>query len=164
VGRIVNPPGQPKIGQDRLAFRIQQDVARLQIAMHDALLVGLVEGQGQLADQFGDLPRVGQQTFADHFRQRPPLDIGHRDVMHAGDLVDVVDGADIGAAEHGCGPRFSIETLHQFAGVAAEETRGLQRDPAVELFVVSQEHGTDSALPQQPFDAIPPKHLADRQG
>ena len=50
------PLGQPEIHDVRLAGAVHHHVARLQVAMDDALRVGVVEGQGDLAAQFGRLP------------------------------------------------------------------------------------------------------------
>ena len=39
-------PGQPKVADQRFAVLVEQDVARLQVAVDHALLMGVVDGAG----------------------------------------------------------------------------------------------------------------------
>ena len=47
---------QAEIHDDRLALLVDHDVGRLQVAVHDPVVVCLLQGQGQLADHNQDLP------------------------------------------------------------------------------------------------------------
>src|SRR5437764_689675 len=65
------PPGQAEVADLGRAVLCQQDITRLEVAMDDPFLVGVLHGAGQGADQGGGparLPRgaveVGRQTAA----------------------------------------------------------------------------------------------------
>ena len=52
---ILDPLGQPEVGDVRPALLVEQDVGRLEVAVQDAALVGVVHGRGDLGHQ----PRHG---------------------------------------------------------------------------------------------------------
>ena len=50
--------GQAEVGDVRVALVIQEDIGRLQVAMEDAALVGMVDGIGDLSHDPRGLARV----------------------------------------------------------------------------------------------------------
>ena len=58
LGVGVDPLGQAEVGDVRLALLVQQDVRRLQVAVEDAALVGMVDRLGDDGDQPGRGARV----------------------------------------------------------------------------------------------------------
>src|SRR5262249_28071142 len=66
--------------------------------------IGNLDGQRQQAIHLKWLP-------ADLALQRFALQELHRDEMAALGLADLIDGADIGVIERGCGARLALETL-----------------------------------------------------
>ena len=56
----LDPLGQAEVGDVGLALGVEQDVGRLQVAVQDAALVGVVDGLGDLGDQPRGGPRVGR--------------------------------------------------------------------------------------------------------
>ena len=52
LAHILLPQGQPEIGHERLAALVEQNVARLDVPMHQPLLVGVVQCLGHRRHQF----------------------------------------------------------------------------------------------------------------
>ena len=98
--------GQPEIQHLHRAVRPQDDVARLQIAVHDALLVGVFQRLGDLP---GDLERLIQRYRAlpDSLRQSGTLDEFHHKVIGA----HVVELADVGMIQRGHRVHFAGEAV-----------------------------------------------------
>ena len=122
------PAGQPEVHDDGFAAAVEHDVARLEVAMNDPLLMRLVQGEGDLADQLqhhGDGP-VGRRG---PIVQRLALDVGHGQIGGVADGADVVDGADVGVVEGGSGPGLAVKALVQRGGVAGPQLRHLQAPP-----------------------------------
>ena len=88
--------GQSEIQHLHRAVRPQDDVARLQIAVHDALLVRVFERVGDLP---GDLQRLiqGHGALPDSFRQCGTVHQLHHQVIGS----DVVKVADVGMIQRG---------------------------------------------------------------
>ena len=52
---LLHQPGQPEVGEMRFALRVEQHVARLDVAMQNAALMRVVNGPRQLREQLGRL-------------------------------------------------------------------------------------------------------------
>src|SRR5205814_1115822 len=55
--------GQPEVGDVRLAVRVQEDVARLEVAVEHAALVGVVDGPGDGGEQLHGPAAVAADLF-----------------------------------------------------------------------------------------------------
>ncbi len=110
-GPHVVAAGQAEVHDDRLAASRDEDVGRLQIAVNDALGVGLVQREGQPADEVGGLHARQWRRKGDG--QRPALDVGHRQERRAVELAGVVDGAEVGVAEAGGAAALLSEAVGQ---------------------------------------------------
>ena len=106
--------GQAEIQDLHQPLRRDHDVARLQIAMHNA--GGMGRGQ-RVRDLDGVLQGLAHpQPFApDQLVERFPRHVLHGDVLHRLAIhflgVDVVDGDDVGVVERGRGLGFLHEAL-----------------------------------------------------
>ena len=100
----------------RLPFE-QDDVRRLDVAMHDPFRVREVERLGDLRDDVADLLERQRPPLREHFLQVLSLDVLHGDERHARWLVltDVVDGDDRGMIEDAGGLRLAHEALLELA-------------------------------------------------
>ena len=56
--RVRLASGQPEVRDPQLARVVQQQVGRLHVAVHDAMLVGAMQGPGRLDAQPRDRPEV----------------------------------------------------------------------------------------------------------
>jgi hypothetical protein len=70
---IARDLGQPKVGDPELPAQVQQQISRLDVAMHDSRLVGVLERQRRLAAQAGrpvDVPPAVRGPLARDCRRR----------------------------------------------------------------------------------------------
>ncbi len=91
--------GDPEIDDVGAALLVDKDVARLDVPVDDALLVGAVQAVGDLDDEpdrFFDRPFLarGEDRF-----QAGPIHILHGDIEDAVVLAHVVDGDDVGMSD-----------------------------------------------------------------
>ena len=87
--------GQSEIGNARLAGVVQEDVRGFEVAVQHALAVRVVDGLGDLLDQYACLAR-GQWAIAHQLGQSLALDVIHREEGIALVLAHFVDGDDVG--------------------------------------------------------------------
>ena len=89
--------GDAEIGQLRGAVTVEQDVARLDVAVNDAAPVDEMQtGRHLLHERQG----LGQRhAFFDALTQRAAIEILHRDEQTVTDGADIVDGDDVAVAQ-----------------------------------------------------------------
>src|SRR5262249_36185458 len=143
---------QSEIHHDRLAVGVDHQVCRFQVPVHDARFVGFLQTASDLLGYLRDAPRVFELSFGNYAIERLAVDIGHRDIMDAGNLADVVDRANVGASQLSGGLRFTEKALNR-NGVASQERR-LKSHVAFELWVVGQVNSSHRALTQEADDLI----------
>ncbi len=150
-------PCQAEIHDDRFAAAIDHDVGGLQVAMHDPVVVGFLQGLRNLADDDQNLRRGLRDRGVDEVREGPSLDIRHRDVVLPVDVADVVDGANARMPQRGSGPRFAVEAFEQLPLIVACKLRRFERDLPAELRVLGEINCPHRALPQRTQDPIAPE-------
>ena len=123
--------GQPEVGHMRAAFGVEQDVGRLEVAMHHVAGVGVADRVGDGGRELGGL--VGRERpLADEIGQALALDQAHREVRPRLMLADLVDRHDPGMVELGGGLGLGAEPANLLsAGELAGEDH-LQRDQPAE--------------------------------
>ena len=151
---ILLPQGQPEVGHERLAALVEQDVAGLDVPMHQPLLVGVVQRLGHRRHQFdrfvdrkpGLLEPRGEVGAVDVFRDDETGELlGAADIEDGNDVrvIEVGDGAGFGQVGFGI-----FESIHQFA------MRHLDGHRALQLVVVGQIDEAEAALAQHSFDPV----------
>jgi hypothetical protein len=85
--------GQPEVADLGVPLTVQQDVARLEIAVNDSALVSVRNGLRHLLDQLGSLPR-SERTILDSIRQAATFHVAHREIVLALVLTHLEDGHD----------------------------------------------------------------------
>ena len=147
---VLLPQGQPEIGHERLAAPVEQDVARLDVPMHQPLLVGVVQRLGHRRHQF--------DRFVD---RKPGLleprgEVGAVDVLRddeAGAVLgaaDIVDGHDVRVVEVGDGAGFGQVGFGVFGPSHQLAVRHLDGDEPLQLVVVGQVDEAESRLGPAP--------------
>ena len=157
---------QAEVGDLGDAVRVDQDVRRLDVAVDDAVLVGVV-------DRLADLPHEGEDLLdGDAGREGRPalrgglllpidvvaevasLQVLHREEVAAVLLSDLVDLHDVGVLEAGGGLGLAREAGDQLASIVLLG-RGLV-DPVVELEDLERHDAIEVALPGLVDDPHPP--------
>ena len=125
------PLGQAEVGDVRLAGGIDQDVARLEIAMHDARLVGEVQGVADGGQQLGRLA-LRQPLGVFELGQRDALDQVADDIDVVAVAADLVHADDMRMPQLRRDAGF-VQKLFHLAGAQLPAPRNLQGHRAVEL-------------------------------
>ena len=107
----LDPLGQPEIGHPWRTVLVQKDIARLQIAVDDALHVGVGDCFGHLLHQGRRLARF-HHALGHAARQALPVHKGHREVMLPLVLADLENGHDARVIQLGRRFRLAVEPLH----------------------------------------------------
>nr|WP_252976106.1 hypothetical protein [Janibacter melonis] len=133
-----------------------EDVRRLDVAVHDARRVGGDEGGGELGAEVGRAARSQRSAGAHRLGEGRPVDVLHDEPRGPAVLDDVVDGDDVGVVERGCVPRLAHRAARAVVGLAGEGTELLDRHVPAEPLVAGQPHDTHAASPDGPLGAVPP--------
>jgi hypothetical protein len=99
---------RPKSVMRGVAVGRQQHVGRLQVAVDDALPVGVLGGQCQHRDECGRL--LDRHQPIGPLRQARPVDQFHRVVRAPGEVADLVDRHDVGMLQLRRQLRLALET------------------------------------------------------
>ena len=148
----LDPLGQAEVGDQRdpalrrLARpRGQQDVRRLEVAVEDAPLMGIMDRAGDGRHQGRGGARV-RGVSPDVRRQAPAVDELHAEVMVPFVLADLVDGHDVRVIEVRRGLRLQAEPLQVVGGREPAGPDHLQRQHAVQADLPRLEDDPHAAL------------------
>ena len=135
------------------AVQREEDVLRLQVAMHDAAFVRGAKPSGHLE---GDVERrvhrkcAGAETRA----QRLAFQTLRHEVRGTAVIPDVVDGQHVGVIERAGGARLVLKRAHSFGGVRRMRKQQLDRHVAPESLVARPPHLAHPARSQPPLDRV----------
>ena len=140
----------------------EHDVAGLDIAMDDALPMGLIEGIGDFDGVLNGLfDRKGSFLQA-HF-ERLAFEVLHDEKGHAILLADVVEGADVRMLERGNRPRLALEPFLELWMPGAILGKDFDRDDAIEPRVARAIHLAHAARADAGNDFVSAETNAGRQ-
>ncbi|MCI0681723.1 MAG: hypothetical protein L0Y71_06440 [Gemmataceae bacterium] len=127
----IDAPGQPEVGNVRLAPGIEQDVARLEVAVEDAVLMGVMDRPRHLGQQRDRGLRVSDKLRRAP-RQADAVDQLHAEVVLPFVFTDFIDRHNVRVVE--IGRRFRLAMKPFDVGVAGQVAGEdhLQRNDAVE--------------------------------
>jgi hypothetical protein len=101
---------QAKVGEMRFACSIDEYIARLNVSMHNPVLMRVMHGARHLRDQFRRLPDR-YRLAPDYFIKLTSLNKLHAEVTGAIALADFIDGNDAWMIEAGGSFRFPAKAL-----------------------------------------------------
>ncbi len=115
--------GDAEVGHLHLTAGRDQDVSRLDVAMHHPVAMGEAQRRGHVRGDLRRSPRMQRTLGAHDLRQAAALDVLHDDEVGARLLAPVVDGHHVGVVEVGGGLGLAAEPLHEggVLGVLGEE-------------------------------------------
>ncbi len=152
--RLCSRLGDAKIGQGDMIALAHKDVGRLDIAMHKALSMGIVQGSGDLFDDVR-CPVGRQRTLLlDDLLQGMALEILHDDIVDAVLVPDVVDDDDIGVAQSSSGLSFSLEALDELLIVAELGWKRLDGHVTVEGWLIGAVDNGHATPPELVDDLV----------
>ena len=147
-------PGDAEVGHQRVAVLREQHVLRLDVAVDDAVLVGVLQ---RSAASRGDPERVvHRQLRARAGAGRAAtlaLDEGHGEPELAGRVAGVVHGEDVRVLEAGGGLDLALEALGA-ERVGQLGVQHLERDRALVPQIVGQEDRGHAAPPQLALEPV----------
>ena len=145
--------GDAEVGDLGRPIGGDHDVGRLDVAVNDALLVGVVEGVGGLRQDAEHPLRRHGSLFRQPLIHGRPVHVLHGDVRQVVLLLHVVNGDDAGMGEDSRRSRFPEKALPQafllFRGALFAQLDGLDghRPPDVRIDgVVHHAHGATAQL------------------
>jgi hypothetical protein len=139
---------QAEIGHVRPALPVHQNVARLDVAVQNAMLVSAMDRVRHAGNQLGRLAQVGLGTVF-LVVERARLDQLHGEVMTAGVFTDVINRHDVGVVQMAGFLSFHAETPDLLRGGQVAGQDHLERhDPVQALFpgAVNDAHAAASNL------------------
>ena len=143
----LQPLGQSEVGDIRLAFGIDQDVRRLEVAVQHAAPMRVGDGSTNGSQQFGGLSRR-QRPVGESLCQCGPFDQLHAEVRTAINLTDLIQRDDVRVME--LSSRFCLGAkpgqIHRRRQIATQHH--LQGDDPVEALLPRLVHDSHATAPE----------------
>ena len=131
--------GEAEVGDAEAAVVAEEQVGRLDVAVHEPPAVGVVEGAGGLeADEEG-LRQAEPLPLVEDGRRLPPAEVLGDDVRGAVVVPPVVDGHDVRVVQGRGRLRLGAEAPEERVVVGERGVQDLHRHPTAQADVVGQE-------------------------
>ena len=153
---LVEQPSHAKIGEYCPAIPREQDVRRLDVAVHDAEAVGIVQGRGDLIDDAHRLGHRQRLSLAKQICQGRPVDVLHGDKVAAAGSPCLVHPDDVGMCQGKDGLGLALKAQPRFGVVAKLRWQHLKGHLVALSLVHSEVHLAHAAAPELAHDAIVP--------
>ena len=159
--RLVSP-SQPEI--DNLQPPVPGDhrVGRLEVAMHDLVLVRVRQRVSRLQTIADGLVQPQRAALVEALAQGAALDMLHRDERRAIGVTDFVDRADVRMVQGGSVAGLAQQSAARRVNIA-RGVNDLERHRPVERRVIREEHGAHAPAAEQALDPIAPQSRARRR-
>ena len=152
-GSLSRNLGQSEIKNLRVPALGDENIRRLDIAVHDPLRMSGIESVGNFDGQRENQFRF-QRTPADAVLQRHAVEILHGDEGPAFALVNFVYDADVGVIQCGCGLRFTLKTgqsLGITGNLFGQELEGYKTMQACVFGLVNHTHSAAAEFFDDPI-------------
>ena len=136
--------GNAEVSNFDLTGLIEENVTGFDVAMDDAVFVGVVQGFGSLADEFKGFTRRNRAA-GDTVSQRFAFDEIHREEILAVLCSEIVDRNDIRVLQFGGGLCFFEEPFDVFATRGRATLENFQRDDAIKAALACPVDDADAA-------------------
>ena len=143
AGGVADEFGDAEVHEFHAAFGVEEDVLGLDVAVEDALVVGVLEGFANLRDD-GEGLGGGEAAGAEGLAEVRAVHVFHEQVVKrgmgdgvwglgCGHEAEVVDGDDVGVAEAGEEAAFALEAGGEGGGGAEVGWEEFEGDETIEL-------------------------------
>jgi len=150
--RALEQLGEPEVGEYRRILSREQDVGRLDVAVHDSMAVGVVETRGDPA-QVLQGGRLVERALLHPAGEAAAGDVLDDHVGRPLKLAEVVDVDDVGVAQPGDRLRLVAETRHG-VGIRGHRLQHLDRPGPLELRVVGAKDHAHGSLSDEVLDLV----------
>ncbi len=133
---------------------VEQDVRRLDVAVHEPVAVRGVERAAELGDDVRRALGVQVVLRAHERAQVGAVDVAHDDEQDVVDLARVVHRDDVGMLDRGRGLGLRDEALTEIRVVGERRCDHLQRDGSLEPELRRAVHDAHPPAPGQAVDAV----------
>ena len=147
--------GDAEVRQLDPALRCHEHVARLDVTVHEAGLVGVRQRGGHRSSDDERLVDAQATRLVEQRPQRAPRHELHHDGGPPGLLDRVVDADDVRVVEAGGGDGLPAEPLDDDGVVGQRRLQQLDRDLPIEDRVGRHPHLAHAAVSQSPVEAVP---------
>ena len=147
--------GDPEVENLHRARLEAHDVGRLDVAMHDAHRMGVVQAGADILEDRQLLPDADDALLPDELQQRLPQHVLHRDERTILVLADIEHRHDVGMLQPAGGSRFTSKALAD-GGIVEALLEQLDDDLPIDGRVTGEIHRAHAAVSDQPLDVIAP--------
>ncbi len=134
----------------------EHDVARLQVAVQDAMAMGLGQRVGDV-DGVAQGLREGKRARREPLREALALQVLHDQEVDAILLANVIEGADVGVIQGRDGAGLALEALAGLGVIGGLRGENLDGHGAVQAGVPGPVHFPHATRPQRGDDGVRPK-------
>ena len=152
--------GQPEVGQVRVVLGAEQDVRRLDVAMHEPVRMCGIQRAADLRDDLRRARRLERALGAHERPQVRPVDVAHDDEQHALALARVIDRDHVRVLDRRRRLGLRDEARAEVGLLGERRGDDLQRDDAVEVEVPRAVHDAHPAASGEPLDAMVDEDVA----
>jgi len=156
--RVADRSGDAEVHHLHVAGPGQHHVAGLDVPVHDAVLVAVVQRPQHPVGDLQGAVREQPPVVPEQVAQGPAVDVLHNDVGHRGRadhvLAGVVDRHDARVVERRGGLGLTAEPGLEGLVPGQVVAQGLHRDDAVETDIAGPEHLGHAAAPDDPVELV----------
>ena len=146
--------GEPEIEDLHRAAGVEDEVGRLDVAVHESLLVGVLKAGCGLADEVRGLADGQRPVALDFCVEVDAVDVLHCDVVNGAGRIEVERANDVRMAEPRRLPGLTFEAGEVGSLFDPLHRQHLDGNLAVERGVLSEIHAAHSPCPEQPQQPV----------
>ena len=146
--------GESEIADLGLGVEIEKDVGRLDVAVDDAVFVGVGESAADGGDEADHFRRVDRLAMGRVIDRLPGHEL-HHDVKHPVDFAEVIHADEVRVIEAGHRLGLGLEALAKRSVLAEFHRQDFQRDRPIQRLLHRAIDGTHASGRDEALDFIP---------